>query len=230
MQPEAAHSVVASACKAESAKLFTVSEDLVEFGDYDSYCQIFSMGVHKNLKIGMLGKHQIMNAALAVKAIDLIEGFPVSEEALRRGLLEARWPCRFEVVSKSPTIVLDGAHNPHGARSLKRALDRHFPGRKAIFAIGVMADKDYPSMIDEVKSSASRFIAIEPPGSRALGAKELADYIQSNAGVEAKACGSVKEAFEDALGELAEGELVCAFGSLYYIGHAKLVVEKLLSK
>ncbi len=82
------------------------------------------MGVHP-YRISMIGKHQAQNAVVAMTAVELINreyDKHIPEEAIMKGLEATKWPCRLEVLDTSPKIILDGAHNPHGARALANLL------------------------------------------------------------------------------------------------------------
>lgn len=193
--------------------------------------RVFSYKRYRNLEIGLIGSYQPYNAALAIEVIEAlrIRGWAVSDEALRAGLAQAVWPGRFEVVAQHPTFVVDGGHNPQGARALADSLKQAFPGRKAVFVIGVLKDKEYPEMLEELLPLGCAFIAIEPPNPRALPAAKLARAIrwtgQDLLGCSACTAPYVAKDIPDAVSkarELAGDDgLVCAAGSLYSIAEIK---------
>jgi dihydrofolate synthase/folylpolyglutamate synthase len=121
--------------------------------------QVFSYGGYERLKIGLLGAHQINNASVAVSSAGILrhKGFNITEAALRRGLENTEWPGRLEVLRRDPVFLIDGAHNPEGATVLRKALDEYFPGRPITLIMGVLSDKDYPSMMETVLQSAGSF-------------------------------------------------------------------------
>lgn len=112
--------------------------------------------------------HQMQNAALAVAGIRLLEGqgIRVGERAIQRGLVRMRWPGRLEVIRKKPTILLDGAHNPAGAKALAGALKKKYPGKKWIVLNGFLGDKSYRDCIGHLESQALLSIVTEPPSDR----------------------------------------------------------------
>ena len=195
--------------------------------DGTSGIQRFRYRGYDNLSIGLLGSYQPYNAALAIEAIEALRerGWAISDEALRCGLAEATWHGRFEIAAVNPTFVIDGGHNPQGARALADSLKRVFPGRKAVFVIGVLADKDYPEMLEELLPLGSAFIVIEPPNLRALPAEKLARAIrwtgQDLLGCSACTNPYIAEDIPDAVAKAREiagpDGLVCACGSLYSI-------------
>jgi len=184
--------------------------------------QTFSLGQYKDLKIGLLGKHQIYNAATSVNAVMHLrdKGFEISEAALRRGLLKAKWPGRFEVVSREPAVIIDGAHNAEGARMLRSTLDEYFPGRPVTFIMGVLSDKDYDLMMKTVLPGCKRLFAITINSPRALSAPDLAKNARKyckNVQVSDTIEGALRTCIETA----SQDEVICAFGSLYYIGEVR---------
>jgi len=185
--------------------------------------QCFQLADGREFHISLLGGYQIGNAAVAVMAMDRMaeRGWKITPEALSRGLENARWPGRFELMSKNPMVLVDGAHNPNGVEALARGLRAFFPGRKFTFIAGVLADKDYTSMLRVVEPLAARFLTVTPDSERALAASELAADLRAG-GFEAVSFTSVSDAAETALSEYPD-EIICAFGSLYFIGDIRRV-------
>lgn len=103
----------------------------------------------KEYELSLLGAHQLRNAAVVLETVDILRGrgWSISEEAVRRGLRDVRWPARFEVLWREPLFLLDGGHNPQCAEALARNLEDYFPGQKLTFLLGVMEDKDYRQML-----------------------------------------------------------------------------------
>ncbi len=184
--------------------------------------QSFSLPGHPEFHVSMLGTYQIENAALAAQAAFLLgeRGWPVTEKGVRDGLDRTQWPGRFELLSRDPAVIIDGAHNPPGARALRLSLETYFPGKRIVFVSGVLADKDYAAMLSEVLPIASRFYTVAPPTSRALSAPDLAAWLRTK-GAEALPCASVEEAVRLAADSAGREGVVCAFGSLYYIGQVR---------
>ena len=164
----------------------------------------------EELRLLRLPPYQIENAKNAVAAIRLLE----EEFDIISGLKKARWPGRMDVISKNPFILLDGAHNPQGVYALKKSLDTLYPGEKFTFIFGVLADKDYASMIQTILPLATRFLTVTVDSERALNAEELAKTIESY-GVEACEYDKISEAIS---GAKKFPEKIVIFGSLYFIG------------
>jgi dihydrofolate synthase/folylpolyglutamate synthase len=165
----------------------------------------------------------------------------VPADAIRTGLARTRWPGRLEIIDRRGcTILLDGAHNPDGARALADAVDElrpSLPPGRAVLLAGVMADKEVSQIMRAFAASGalrtSRFVASGVPDSpRALAAADLARAWWEASGVAADAvCDDADAALERALEAAAtEGGPLVVAGSLYLVGHlrGRLLPERLL--
>ena len=172
--------------------------------------------------IALLGEHQLQNAAVVLETVNVLRrrGWDIPEEALVRGLGQARWPGRLELARRGPDVILDGGHNPQCMEALARALGELYPGKKLIFLTGVLADKDWSTMMGELLPLAKEFYTITPDSPRAMPAAELAAYLEGQ-GAKATPCGSVREGLELALVFLPPEDVVCVTGSLYMIGEVR---------
>lgn len=179
--------------------------------------QIFHYKKVRNIHLPLLGEHQLENAACVLEAARILA---LPEDAVRWGLFTTIWPCRFELVKKSPPFLLDGAHNPHGAAALVRSLQAYFPGKKFCFVLGVLQDKDWKALLPLVTPVAERILCITPDNPRALPAAELAGTIRD---VPAQACDSLEQALDLAL---ESGLPCCAFGSLYSVGYIRQILKR----
>ncbi len=179
----------------------------------------------------LLGSYQPSNAAMAIEIAGALSerGWEIPDEAIARGIAETRWPARFEVLDQPagmPTVVIDGGHNPQGAGVLADSLRDVFPDKRPVFLVGILADKDYRSMLRAVAPLASAFVCVTPPNPRALDAADLAEAIRETCGeLGARATVEVAGDFDDAASaarKIAGSEgLICAFGSLYSIADVK---------
>lgn len=156
-------------------------------------------------------------------------GFGDSGEiAEQDGEIKSEGGCR----KAGPAILVDGGHNPQGAQVLADSLRDLFPNKKILFVMSVLADKDYQSMIENVIDIADGFICVTPPNPRALQASELARAVEKAAyarQIELERGVSAAESFERALSDAravsADGDVICAFGSLYSIADIKAAIE-----
>lgn len=129
----------------------------------------------KGLRLGLKGCFQARNAALALAVTELLErkGFPVSEDQIRAGLRKVDWPGRMQVISTSPEIVLDGAHNPAAARALAAALQKEYRDRRILMVIGIMDDKDIRGILKWIVPLGDHIIYTRPQYYRAAAPERL---------------------------------------------------------
>lgn len=179
----------------------------------------------------LLASYQPYNAVMAIEAVEALRrrGWNIGYKPdMTGGIFQTSWPGRFEVVSSQrPIIIVDGGHNPQGARALADSMRDVFGGEKATFVMSVLADKDYNAMIGEVLPLASAFVCVTPPNPRALAAADLAEAIRAQAGdasLRIEVASGFGEAIEKAR-EIAGQGVICAFGSLYSVADIKKALE-----
>ena len=179
-------------------------------------------------RLALLGEHQLHNAATVLNVIEALEerGWIIPLEAIKEGLATVKWPARLEILGRKPLFILDGGHNPQCAEALAKSLDNLLAGKKAIFLLGVLADKDYPTMMDMMIPYAEKFICLTPDSNRALPAEKLAEFFREK-GCEAKAADSFVDGIKIAVKEAGEDGIVVCFGSLYLAGHIRTEYGKL---
>jgi dihydrofolate synthase/folylpolyglutamate synthase len=170
----------------------------------------------------IMGEHQAHNAATAIIAVELFLGEgtrAIADEVLRAALADAVSPGRLHVVSKEPLVVLDGAHNPAGARALARAIQWQFAAPKTVGLIGILSDKDVPALAYEFAGMFETIIVTTAPGVRGLAAEEFAQELIEQGGNVALSIEDPKAAYKKALELAAENEAALfVTGSLYLIG------------
>lgn len=169
--------------------------------------QVFDYRARSSLRIQLLGQYQMENAMVVLDLIDCLirRGFPISEDAIRMGLAEASWPGRFEVLSRTPLLIVDGAHNPNGVEALVETIRSYFPDQKISFVMGVMKDKDYHTMLRLIAPYAARFITELPDTTRALDPEALKAEILTYFDGPVETAESVTAAVQRAL-EIARAE------------------------
>jgi dihydrofolate synthase/folylpolyglutamate synthase len=183
-----------------------------------------------DMEIGMIGRHQVSNACLAIEAAKVMSGngLPVSTDDIKIGLKKTRWPGRVEILNDCPLVICDATHNPQGAEVLKETLYERYKDRKIIYVMGVMKDKNYDKMAEIVLKDAFAVITVTPDWHRALNALELLETVKKYC-KNAYAGDTIKEAMETALGLAGDDGMVCTFGSLYYVADVKKYVRENLS-
>ena len=190
---------------------------------YENGRQYFSYKKYKNLEMAMLGVHQYENAAAAILAAEIfLRDRGISENQaeyyIREGIRKTRWEGRMEILNTDPFLMVDGAHNGNGVAALAESLCTLFPGEKFHFVMGVMADKDYEEMIEELLPLALDFKTVTVESERALTAQELSEKIRAKGICDTGILGSFDELMPDRL-DVSHKTIV--FGSLYFVGEIK---------
>jgi dihydrofolate synthase/folylpolyglutamate synthase len=177
------------------------------------------------LRIPLLGAHQVVNAATAYTALQA-SGLRLSEDGIRRGFAEVRWPCRFEIIRREPPVVLDSAHNLDSFEKLAQTLDDYFPRRPVILIFGASEDKDVTGMFNALKPHLSRVIGTKAVHPRALEPEQIVETA-SRSGIPVETAVSVEAALARAL-EIAasDGEIVLSAGSMFVTAEVKTAWEK----
>jgi len=183
-------------------------------------------------ELSLLGSYQPRNAANVIAAVLELRklGFEIDDRALLLGLKKAKWKARFEKLSSDPLIISDGSHNPEGIAAAVTGIKTYFGDEKVILLTGVMKDKDYPSMADELSAVACRAYTLRPDNKRSLDPELFAAEFR-RCGVESEGSETIEKAAEKALKAAAELKkpIVC-LGSLYMYSDVKKALLGLLAK
>ncbi len=183
---------------------------------------------YRDLSIGLLGRHQTMNAALAVAAAAALggRGYPVREEALRTALRDCRIPGRMEVIPGNPTVVLDGAHNPQKMAALVEAIQTIYSGRRIVAVVAMRRGHDVRETLAPLTSVAQTLVLTRfgattdwgpeqsvDPGllRRSMPSPETATLLEMDA----------KDALARACELAGDDGLVVVTGSLYLVGELR---------
>lgn len=226
-QSEEAEAVVRTKCTECGCELLVTDESKQELHESGLTGQTLSYRHRKNLRLRLLGTYQYRNAAVALDVIDTLNkrGYSISEQAVAEGFSNVMWPGRFEVLQHDPLVIVDGAHNPNGVEELAKCLNAYLPGKKVTFLMGVMADKDYVTMLDEILPMAKQFVAVTPESERALPSAQLKMEIETRLHVPAIDGGTVKEGISAALQQAGKDDVIVIFGSLYQVGEVRECFE-----
>ncbi|GBD93857.1 folylpolyglutamate synthase [bacterium BMS3Abin05] len=186
------------------------------------------LNLYSSISLRLLGVHQIWNAVTAIRTAELLEGgdSKINGESIKKGLAETYWPGRFEIYSGNPTIILDVAHNPNGMTQLVKTFRLVFHQKKFVLMMGVLADKDFESMIDNVVPQAKEVIAVQPNNPRALTSSKLAEEIQKR-NVPVQAAGTVKMGFAVFRKRARDDDILVITGSSYSVSDALLELVKM---
>ena len=174
---------------------------------------------YRGLKIGLLGRHQITNAAVALVCAEslIFQGIRIPQEAIKKGLQKTCWPGRLQLISRRPRVLLDAAHNQASAQALKEALIKFFKFRKLILVFGVSQDKDVKGILRELVPISTRIVLTKTENPRAMAPEIIKTFIKSNARPITLAQNPIR-ALEIAKQSAKQRDLILVSGSLYLLG------------
>jgi len=190
---------------------------------------------YADLRIPLLGRHQLDNATTAVAILEELraQGVAIPEDALRRGLAAARWPGRFELLNRQPALVVDSAHNENSARKLRAALAEWFPRpprHRLALIFGASSDKDIAGMLESFlgPEAATGY----PPADKVIVSKSghprsaepalLADLVRRiNPTCPISVHPDLDGALTEALVWARPDDLICVTGSIFVVAQAR---------
>ena len=190
--------------------------------------QIFDYENCRNIRTVMAGCCQPWNASIAIAAVELLCELPagdfpagisklpgqwIDQQKMAEGIASARWPGRFEVLEDVPPLIIDGAHNPDGVKSLIDSIALYLRDWPVILVMGVFADKDYTQMLEMVSAYSNTLIAFKPGNPRGLSSDALAERA-SHYFKQVTAAASQEEALKMARKLGAGKAAIVCFGSL----------------
>jgi dihydrofolate synthase/folylpolyglutamate synthase len=232
-RPEASE-VIRTVSREQGAPLYRVGDEIRAEGL--SPRRFRYQGIRRSysdLDFALMGRHQLSNAACALAALELLEpvGLPVGEASIRRGLSTVRWDGRLEMIRPGPygaAVLLDGAHNPAGARVLRVFLEETRPPRPArlVLVLGILRDKDIDGILAELVPLADEVVLTRPGYDRAEPPADLKRRVDSFA-VRSIVREPVEEAVRYAQSVAAPADLICVTGSLYTMGEARSYLKGL---
>lgn len=230
--------VIQNTCREKDSKLYRVGRDVHWVagerslqGQYFDYYGLTGQQL-KGLWIPLIGDHQLVNAATALVALEVLVQngqAAAGEEAVRAGLQKVSWPARLELIGDRPPVLIDAAHNFDGARSLRRALDEYFSDYGVIMVMGMLGDKERAKVLAELAPRA-RHVVITRPNSPRAGdwaqmAEEARRYVAQVDTVE-----DIGAAVQAGLALARPGDLVCITGSFYMVADAREAVLNLAGR
>src|SRR5258706_5293010 len=219
-QKEEALEVLERVAKLEHSTITLIGKE-VEFERLESSLDGQSLKIVDNLlrstldvRLPLLGSHQIENAATAYAALKT-SGIPISNEAIQKGFSQVKWRARFEIARREPPIIFDSAHNQDSFIRLREALEEYFPGRMVYLIFGASEDKNIPGMFVEMKPKIKKLIVTRADHPRALEPEKIIE-LAKQAGLESEAVSPVESAFARALDLSAkDGSIVLSAGSMF---------------
>lgn len=199
-----------------------VDDKQIKLIEKSIFHQKFNYSELNDLKVTLLGTHQLENAATAIETVKMLDayGITVPSSAIYEGLYNTKWPCRMELVHNEPLTFIDGAHNLDGVKELIKFFGQSFDNKKITYIFGVMKDKNYTEMIKLIKANAKSVYAVNVNSSRALDSISLCSELNKQ-GINAQSFPTVNDAIDHSLNNADQDDVICIFGSLYLASDAR---------
>ena len=233
-QSDEAKDVIKDICKEKNAKYIEVKFDDIKVKQSDINSQVYDCSImgqrYEDLEIQLIGDHQINNSMLALSTIEVLKelkNLNLNEEDIRKGQLNTRWPGRIEKIMDKPTFIIDGAHNEDGARSLAKAIEKNFNGKKATLLIGMLEDKDIDGVLEILMPYFNKVITTTPDNDRAINCETLKEKISKYVD-DVVAISNIEDAVNYTLRNAKEDDVIISAGSLYMIGTVRTILNEIL--
>lgn len=179
-----------------------------------------------DLELGLLGRYQRSNAAIALAVLELIrERFPVSEGAVREGLRRVRWPGRFEVLFEHPTVILDGAHNPEGVKALVDELKVFRQGCRLKLLFATMADKEWELMLRSLAKSVDEIVFTRVGMERSADPQNLEEKLSEP--IPHRVITDSQQALRALIDDAEDEDVIIVAGSLYLLGEVRPMLDQI---
>ena len=223
-----ADAVISREAKEKNAEISKIDYSCIKVKKADLQGTEFDFGKWTNVEISLLGMYQPRNAAVVLTSVERLRGggFEISDKAVYEGLAKAKWMARFEIISKNPTIIFDGAHNAEGIFAARRSIEEYFGDEDVIVISGVLRDKEYEKIAADIAAVSREVYTITPPSPRAMSATDYANILRKNSAF-ARPCDSMSEAITLAKKSAQDrGKTVFILGSLYTYTEAISTLDK----
>ena len=223
-QTDIVKNVIKEVCNKKNAKYIEVDFDDVIIKKSDINYQSFDYKKYKDIKINLIGEHQIKNSILALNVVEFISD-NVNLDIIKKGIDKTKWAGRIEKLSKSPLFIIDGAHNEDGAKSLQKVLDKNLKDKNMTLIIGMLEDKDIDTVLEILIPYFNKVITTTPNNTRAISCDKLKDRVYKyNKNVTSMQ--QIEKAVEYVLENSKKDDVIICAGSLYMIGEVRKEVLK----
>ena len=216
-QEEKVYKVIKQKADKCDSKLFTFSIGEINIKESDDKLNVFDFRDHKDVKVSLLGTHQIYNACLSLMVLDYFKDyFKLDEEIVKEGLYQAYNPGRLSLICQNPRVMVDGSHNEDAIDWLVKNL-RSFSYQRLIIGFSVLKDKEYGYIIEKLASLADELIVTSIDSPRAFQFAELEKIVKQKF-PKARGIEDNTKAYDYAKEIVSKDDLILWCGSLYLIG------------
>ena len=212
--------VIRNVCKQSNSSLWIVnSKDASNVRLLKDFILSFEYPNYGLIQSKLIGDFQVDNAIISIKASEILG---ISKQSIIKGIYQAVWKYRFEIVRHKPLFILDGCHNVGASMRLKSSIDTYFKGKSICYIMGIFKDKDYKSIVRNLCSSADIVYTISTNGDRSLSAETLAQEVKKY-DIKVIPCKSISQAIE--LSKLSNKDVTIAFGSLSTLDSFRKLID-----
>jgi dihydrofolate synthase/folylpolyglutamate synthase len=240
-QREESLKVIRDTCRQKNAPLIRVGVDITcEQRGFNEGMQLFRvkgrLGIY-DIKTPLLGYYQVDNVPAAIGALEVLmeRGYHITRRSIVNGLASVSWPGRFQIIDRSPTILVDGAHNEDSAARLREAIEKYFARgaltataaerySKAILIIGTSSDHDADAIVGELYSLFDKVIVTRSRHPRAARQEAIISLL-AKYGISPEVTENVAGAVERARSLAAPDDLIVATGSLFVVGEMLEIIK-----
>ena len=231
-QQEEVLKVIKNKCFEMDSELYIANNENLKFKNIvnlDKPYQLLKYNNEIDILLPLLGEHQIINLSVAMQAIEVLNNkniIDISIANIVKSIKNVSWKGRLEVLSNNPYVVIDGAHNIQGIKTLSRNIKKYFKYENLYLILGILADKDVEEMIKIITPMAKKVYSVTPNSIIGELAESLKDEV-SKFNKNCKAFDKYEEAYLEALNDASEKDLILASGSLYMIGDMRKIIRKI---
>lgn len=231
-QQEEVLKVIKNKCFEMDSELYIANNENLKFKNIvnlDKPYQLLKYNNEIDVLLPLLGEHQIINLSVAMQVIEVLNNkniIDISIANIVKSIKNVSWKGRLEVLSNNPYVVIDGAHNIQGIKTLSRNIKKYFKYENLYLILGILADKDVEEMIKIITPMAKKVYSVTPNSIRGELAESLKDEV-SKFNKNCKAFDKYEEAYLEALNDASEKDLILASGSLYMIGDMRKIIRKI---
>lgn len=231
-QIKEAEGIINDVAKNKNAEVINVNENSAKYIGNEiegsKYLQHIAINTLKNkydIRLSLLGTHQLLNCAAAVYAAEKLKdiGFEIEKENIVNALSNVKWKGRLEILSANPLVIIDGAHNIDGITKLNESIHTYFKYNRVILIIGILADKQVENMVRVIANDAYKVIAVAPNNDRAETAEDLCSIVKK-CNINSEWEKEYDKAYDKAVSYYEKGDLILVCGSLYMIGDMRKVI------
>lgn len=179
------------------------------------------------LSIPLLGRHQVENSATAYAALEVIraQGLNLTDEAIHEGFARVSWPGRFEVLHRSPPLVIDSAHNRDSAKRLRQTMEDYFPGKPVYLIFGASEDKDISGMFAELLPICTEVVLTRSVHPRAIDPEKIIELAQGYGSYKISVA-HIDDAIASSMQRAGTDGVVLAAGSLFIAAAVRVLWQK----